>query len=195
MERKNTSEDAQAKQLATEIGQRVRALRNEAGLSGRKLAAEAGVSQPFLSQLELGQTAASIATLYRIANALNTTPAELLPSNPTQDVELVRAPHLTMSLSETHGAAQAKAIFRGGKSVTELHDFVINPGDYVAEWFESEAEHVMYVLEGQLRVEFEDRDDIVVNEGDALFYHAKLRHRWLLDEDQAARVILVAVST
>ena len=55
--------------LGAEIGMRVRHYRTRAGLSGVKLAAAAGVSQPFLSQLESGQSSVAIATLYRIARA------------------------------------------------------------------------------------------------------------------------------
>lgn len=181
--------------LAAQIGRRIRALRTEAGSSGRTLAAAAGVSQPFLSQLELGQTSASIATLYRIANALHTSPADLLPSPPPQEIELVRSPGLTTPLSEHLRAAKARAILRGGRSIAELYDFEIDPGDHVGEWFESTTEHVVYVLEGRIRVEFEDRADVVVETGDALFYPAALRHRWHLDADEAARVILVAVDS
>ncbi|MCE2512650.1 MAG: helix-turn-helix transcriptional regulator [Acidimicrobiia bacterium] len=50
-------------ELGLAIGAKVKALRAERGLSGRKLAAAAGVSQPFLSQLEAGRTSVAIATL------------------------------------------------------------------------------------------------------------------------------------
>ena len=192
-----TSTDEEAGRLSLEIGQRTRALRKKAGLSGRKLAAAAGVSQPFLSQLEHGQTSASIATLYRIANALNTTPADLLPKSPDLEVEIVRAPRLRTPVSEDLRAATAQAIFRGGKTVTELYDFVVEPGEYVEEWFESrtdDIEHVVYVLEGQIRVEFDDRADVLIGQGDALFYPGKLRHRWHLESEVAARAILVAIN-
>ena len=56
-------------ELPLEIGTKVKALRAARGLSGRKLAAAAGVSQPFLSQLESGQTSLGVATLQRLIEA------------------------------------------------------------------------------------------------------------------------------
>lgn len=195
MQATDNSQESPGDDLVLEIGQRIRSLRTAAGLSGRKLAAAAGVSQPFLSQLELGQTSASIATLYRIANALNTTPADLLPESPAAEVELVRAPPTRSHVSDHLRAASARATYRGGKGVTELYDYLIQPGEYVEEWFESSTEHALYVLEGAIRVEFEERSDIIVEAGDTLFYQARLRHRWHLHSDCAAHVILVAVTT
>lgn len=61
------------------LGQRVRALRTDRGLSRRRLAEHAGVSQRYLAQLEGGQGNVSVRLLRRIALALSTQPAELLP--------------------------------------------------------------------------------------------------------------------
>ena len=69
-------------ELGHQIGAKVKALRAERGLSGRKLAAAADVSQPFLSQLEAGHTSVAIATLYRLAAALDVKPSDLLPDPP-----------------------------------------------------------------------------------------------------------------
>lgn len=180
--------------LAVEVGRRIRALRTAAGLSGRKLAAAAGLSQPFLSQVESGRTTASLSSLYRIAAALNTPPAELLPAGAETDVELVRAPEWRMAVSDHQRAATAQAIFRSGKRITELYDYVIEPGEYVEEWFEAPTEHALYVIEGAIRVEFEERPEVLVDAGDALFYPARLRHRWHLASTTPARVLLVAVT-
>jgi transcriptional regulator with XRE-family HTH domain len=75
-----TTIDDQVQDLGGEIGTRVRYYRQQAGMSGVKLAAAAAVSQPFLSQLESGQSSVAIATLYRIAHALSVHPADLLPA-------------------------------------------------------------------------------------------------------------------
>ena len=56
-----------------------------------RLAANCGVSQPFLSEVERGMSMPSIATLYRIAEALGVAPAKLLPASGPGDVHVVRA--------------------------------------------------------------------------------------------------------
>jgi len=56
----------------------VRARRAESGLTLRALAVLAGVSERFLVQLESGEGNISVARLYDLADALGTSPAELL---------------------------------------------------------------------------------------------------------------------
>ncbi len=53
-----------------EIGQRLRSARSGAGRTLAEVAAKAGVSEGFLSKLERGQAAASIANLIQLADAL-----------------------------------------------------------------------------------------------------------------------------
>lgn len=55
---------------AFELGERVRHLREERGLSQRKLAEKVGSTQPAIARLEAGGVAPSIQTLERIAAAL-----------------------------------------------------------------------------------------------------------------------------
>ena len=103
--------------LGLEIGAKVKAIRSERGLSGRKLAAAAQVSQG---------------------------------------------------------------------------DFWIEPGPDVDEWFESADETVIYVIEGSLHVEFQDRPRSTLHAGDVMFHSAWVQTRWRLASESPARVVLVA---
>src|SRR6476469_3242748 len=60
------------------LGRAIRALRHEREMTLAQVAAAAGLSQPFLSQLELGRTRPSMRSLFRIATALGTTQQALL---------------------------------------------------------------------------------------------------------------------
>jgi transcriptional regulator with XRE-family HTH domain len=55
-----------------QLGRKVRGLREARGLSLRSLAAKAGVSESFVSQVERGQANPSVASLRRISQALET---------------------------------------------------------------------------------------------------------------------------
>lgn len=181
--------------LPHQIGARVKAIRATKGLSGRKLAAAAGVSQPFLSQLESGRTSVALVTLYRIAAALGVGAADLLPEPAEEGIEVRRAPELhRMTVSEDLGSAAANVVFRGGKRITELLDYVIEPGQYVEEWFETVGEHVVYAIEGSIRIEFDGHPDVILHCGDAIFYSGLMRSRWHGRGDSRARIILVAAS-
>lgn len=63
-----------------DIGHRLRAARTGAGLTLAHVAGRAGVSEGFLSKLERGQAAASIANLIQLADTLGLGLHELFPS-------------------------------------------------------------------------------------------------------------------
>ncbi|MFD3005429.1 helix-turn-helix domain-containing protein [Thermus tengchongensis] len=63
----------------TELGKKVRELRERAGLSQHELAKRAGLTQGMIWQIEEGRKRPSIASLMAIARALNVCPSELLP--------------------------------------------------------------------------------------------------------------------
>jgi len=64
--------------LLTTVGGRVRALREQRRLSRRQLSTMCGVSERFLAQLEAGKGNISLGRFADVAEALATTPAELL---------------------------------------------------------------------------------------------------------------------
>ena len=114
-------------QIGVGIGRQVRQARTEKKLSMRALASAAEISQPFLSQIESGQTMPSLLTLYRIANALDISPSALLPTDPDPEVVHVsRAADATwVPVSEASDTAHTRVIHAGE---TSLQEYVIRPG-------------------------------------------------------------------
>jgi DNA-binding NtrC family response regulator len=60
------------------IGTRLRQLRREQGLTTQQLANRVGVTQSQISQVETGRSAASVVTLYKIAQAFEMSLSEML---------------------------------------------------------------------------------------------------------------------
>lgn len=60
-----------------DVGDRIRRIREERGLSQRRLAQLAGIGQSFLSQVERGEKDPGIKTLLNICKALNVSIAHL----------------------------------------------------------------------------------------------------------------------
>lgn len=77
--------------LNEEFGRLLRMLRTKAGLSQEALAEAAGLSRTSVVNIEAGRQGASLATLYRLADALGCDPARLLPAP-------VASPHLTIAI-------------------------------------------------------------------------------------------------
>jgi transcriptional regulator with XRE-family HTH domain len=64
------------------VGRNVRRLRLERGLTQEQLAELSGFSQFYISSLELGRRNPTIVSLFELAQALQSTPAELLMPRP-----------------------------------------------------------------------------------------------------------------
>lgn len=64
--------------LAEAFGVVVRELRIEAGLTQEQLGFEAGIRRTFVSLLELGQQQPTLTTIFKLASALDVTPAALI---------------------------------------------------------------------------------------------------------------------
>jgi transcriptional regulator with XRE-family HTH domain len=80
------------------IGQRLRALRKERGLTQDKLGELSGLSGKFIGEVERGQKSISIESLYAVALALRTPLPALVdirigeqPAPPSEDVERIYA--------------------------------------------------------------------------------------------------------
>lgn len=174
------------------VGATVKALRETAGLSTRALAVRAGVSQPFLSQIERGVSAPSMSTIYRLAEALGVVPGDLLPRPPLDQVTVVRADEgQRLPVANREDAAVGRIMMSRSDRMLEVIEYRIEPGRYVEEWFESRGEMAVYVIDGALEIEFEGSGTWRLGPRDMLHHPGTVRHRWLLVGDSPAYVLLV----
>jgi transcriptional regulator with XRE-family HTH domain len=71
------------RRVLREFGSIVRRRRREKGLSQEALAELTGFDRTYISQVELGKRNPALVNVCRLAEALDTTPAELLKDLPT----------------------------------------------------------------------------------------------------------------
>ncbi|MCW5964009.1 MAG: helix-turn-helix domain-containing protein, partial [Bryobacterales bacterium] len=81
----------QLESTAVDVGARVHSIREARGISVRTLAARAGFSPSFVSQVENGQASPSIASLHKIADALGISLADFFAGGTQRSSALVRA--------------------------------------------------------------------------------------------------------
>ena len=173
-----TPPDGPDASLNRAIGASVRARREAAGLSMRSLATRAGVSQPFLSQLEHGTSAASISTLYRVAAALGVTPGDLLPvQEPAEVVVVRRGEGVALPVSEQPNAAVGHVAI-GPDDRMSLTEYVVEPGQQLDSWFETDTDITLHVISGELEVELPGVGEWHLNGGDTMLQAGRLRRRW-----------------
>ncbi|MFM9441112.1 helix-turn-helix domain-containing protein [Streptomyces acidiscabies] len=177
--------------LARRVGEQVKSLRKKSGLSTRALAAAAGISQPFLSQVERGVSTPSMITTYRLAEALGVLPGALLPPTDNQAVTVVRAHEgERLPVAPRPDAAVGRTLLMRPDSTLEIVEYDIRPGEYIEEWFELEGELGLFVVTGRIRVELEGGGVHELGPRDFISHPASIRHRWILDGDEPAHVIL-----
>ncbi|WP_214403829.1 helix-turn-helix domain-containing protein [Pseudonocardia lacus] len=159
------------------LGRAIRALRRERGMTLVQVAVASGLSQPFLSQLELGRCQPSMRSLFRIASALGTTQQTLLGlaagDLPEQPVRGAEAPLLDVE----SGGARLLLHDPDGADVTE---FVGVPAEY-GEFFAHGRKELLYVAHGRIEVEL--REDGVsrfaeLGPRDSLAYAGSVEHRF-----------------
>ena len=161
----------------------------------RTLATRAGVSQPFLSQLEHGTSAASISTLYRVASALGVTPGELSPvREPAEVVVVRRGEGVAMPVSEQPNAAVGMVAI-GPDDRMSVTEYQVEPGQQLDSWFETDTDIALHVISGDLEVELPGVGEWHLSSGDTMLQAGRLRRRWRQVGPEPTHLIVVAAQS
>ncbi|MEU5841906.1 helix-turn-helix domain-containing protein [Rhodococcus sp. NPDC047139] len=172
------------------VGSVIREVRRQEGLTARTLASRAGVSQAFLSQVERGLNAPSLATLYKIADALGRSPSDFLDPAPADDVLVVRAAGRVARAVTGTPAAPVTWMARGNGAIAEVYQYEIGPGDDIGGWFRRSDDLVVVMTGGRLEVEVRGRPAVELAEGDCLFAAAGAEMQWRHRGAEPARLVL-----
>lgn len=174
------------------LGRRIRDRRLQQGLTLVALAERAGLSQPFLSQLERGLAQPSMASLHRLARSLGTTTPALMagsgdgPGPEATRVSLVRAGAGT---AVHHAAGSTRSLVEGRAELLPLEFTVTNP-DF-DDYFTHERAELLYVLDGRIEVDLDDDGLRELAPGDCLYYGGAVPHRFRVLGPGPARVLVV----
>jgi transcriptional regulator with XRE-family HTH domain len=182
------------REAAEVLGAKVRALRLERGLTLKALGARAGLSHPFLSQLERGLARPSIGSAERIAAALGV-PVGMLWTMPRRGrVELVRA---GQGDSERHADESAPGGLRRIAACGEpmiVREWTGGSRRWPEEPNVESGEVLFYVTQGGLEVEV-DGDVHKLEAGDALIFDGGFPHRVRRTGGASTRALQVASLT
>lgn len=157
----------------------------------RDVAAKAGVSQPFLSDLENGRAMPSVTTLYRLADTFGLTPQDLLPSLLRDEVVVARADAEPGPVDDDPGVAMSLLVAGGHERVLEVRRYQLGPDLPVGDWYEHEGEDLILLQSGALRVEFDTGFEKHLTAGDVLWLSGLLPHRWRSEPGTGADLLLV----
>jgi len=156
-----------------DVGQRIRRLRKSRNLSLRELGEIAGLSPSFLSQLERGQTNASIPSLLRVTAALGISTGHLLAD---ESHELRPERHVDRR-PLTSGAYSEYLLSHRPSSYFEVYLGVISPGS--CNWPENathgDSEEFCYVISGTVQLYIAD-SVYTLGPGDSMEYYTSMPH-------------------
>ena len=172
------------------LGERLRAIRRLRRRTLNDVAARAGVSESFLSQLERGRTSASVASLQRIAAALEIEVSDLFSSNglprPTVLRREAREPVVWGHLGRK--ALLTPKPFHALEVVAAEFDPGGSTGD--EPYTHGDSEELLLVIEGRVHVQL-GTDVYELNAGDSVHYRSSTPHRLSNPGSERAEVLYV----
>ena len=174
--------------VEVDLGARIRALRLARGATLRQLAAQAGVTESFLSQVERGVASPSIASVQRIARALGQSIAELFAADDRAGI-VVRAADRRRVAYQGLGAVD-EFLTRGTDGRLQVILSTIQPGGGTGDeaYSHESDEEVVVVLEGALDL-WVGPEHFRLETGDAVTHSSRLPHRNTNPGPGVARVL------
>ncbi|MCP4644082.1 MAG: helix-turn-helix domain-containing protein [bacterium] len=159
------------------VGDRLRAIREELGISMRELAAKADVAASFVSRVEAGKASPTIMTLQKLLHALNVEVVDFFERehapDPARQVVFRRSDMQALSEADrrwmfafpSHPDISLVMTYEEYQPETELVEEERHARDTYGQ-----------VLSGQLTIEIPGRDAFVAKRGDAFFLKAGTKH-------------------
>ncbi|MCX4392445.1 helix-turn-helix domain-containing protein [Streptomyces sp. NBC_00264] len=159
------------------VGPGIRRRRRALEMTLAEVAGRAGLSVPFLSQIENGRSRPSMGSLQRIADALGTSAVQLLSTaEAPRPVDVVR--HSSAAVRETGPQGESdgrmRPLVRGHQ---RLHALEFTGAHDWGREFRHRNDEILYVADGSAEVEA-DGNFYRLEQGDTLYCAGGLVHRW-----------------
>jgi transcriptional regulator with XRE-family HTH domain len=173
------------------LGARVRQLRHDRGLTLKALGREAGLSHPFLSQLERGLARPSVGSVERIAEALHVPVGALWAAREPVDAHVVRAGDGRVAGHADPAAPGEVRELALGSATLRAREWTGGPRRWPKDTETTTGEVLVYVVRGALQIEL---DGAVhdLGAGDAVRFEGSIPHRLRRRGPAATRALYVA---
>jgi transcriptional regulator with XRE-family HTH domain len=172
------------------IGERVRRIRQQKGLTLRAVEQRARVSATHVSEIERGKTSPTVGVIGRIAVALGVGPAELLDL-PPEMTPLFQAPPQRRRFTRAENLAQVEGLTHmHGPSELSGHLLTLEPGGGFSD-AAHDGEELCFVLEGALEVRL-DGVPHIVRQRETLHFRPRRAHEIRNPTRTVARAIWIS---
>jgi transcriptional regulator with XRE-family HTH domain len=175
------------------IGEKIRQIRLQHKLTLIETAQRTGFTKSYLSMVESGKKSPPIATLSKIANALNVDiPAFFEQKKPEDQIIFVRKGEGKTVVRDGNIFGYRYESIAPTKRYKKMEPFIVThifqtkkPG-----WFDHEGEELFYVLEGKIKFLYGDKE-YLLKEGDCLYFDSSIPHRGEGIGKKPAKVLVV----
>ncbi len=169
------------------IGERIKILRTEQGLTLAELGEKASLSASYLSQIERDKTAPSLSTLMEIARALNIGPRYFFETE--ADIAYIQR----VGIGDGNHAPgrhieQLQLTPRTGSSKLEVRKVILQPHTAPEQLELFSGEEFGFVLSGELTIRV-GNEQFALAAGDSIHYDAFQPHYWSNAGDRPCVVI------
>jgi transcriptional regulator with XRE-family HTH domain len=175
------------------IGEHIRRLRSDRGLSVRAFAARTGFSPSFISQLENGQVSPSLGSLQKIAETLGVTLGEFFAAAETGEESLIVRPEDRRRLDSTWTDTHLEALGAMARSRRlEPVLAVFGPGGKSGRHPHAPSrEEFAFVIKGQITLTLADEENTMVA-GDAVTLPAQAPRLWENRSREVAEILIIS---
>jgi len=164
------------------VGEVIRRLRLQRGLSVRGLAEQAGISASFLGAVERGESDIALGRLAQVAGSLDHDVASLLGYSLRQATPRTIEP---VTSKRSRGRGVDFAAFRVPGTHLELLVASFEPGTQFDDTVTHAGIDVMYIARGELVLVVEN-EDYPLREGECVVWPSSHTHTMRNDSDQSA---------
>ena len=183
---------------ALKIGKKIRELRQKNRYTLQDLAARTGLSKPFLSQIENDHVIPPIATLLKLARALNVGMTYFFQDEEGSDkisitrqgerMKVERRPH--QQKGETNYLYVALETKKTNKAMNPfLVEFPVQNTEEMV-FMSHEGEEFLYLLEGEVEFRTVDRVEIL-QAGDSIYFESDVSHSFRCVSGTPAKALAV----
>ncbi|MBX7220172.1 MAG: XRE family transcriptional regulator [Blastocatellia bacterium] len=176
---KPVKNDFEAQELKKRVGDNVERLRKRRGLSLERLAVLSGVSRTMLSQIESGESAPTIALLWKISQGLEARFADLLGEEQTSDIWIQRSAQAKV-LRSSDGSFESRALFPfDTHRRAEFYELRLAAGHMEqAEPHAPGTFENLIVQSGKLTLTVGSAPPVELGTGDTVYFRADVAHAY-----------------
>lgn len=178
----------------TNLGFRLRDLRQSRNLTLEQVAADTGLSVSFISMLERDKVSVSVDNLEKLAHYYEVHMVHFFNGSEESPVMVTRRADILERLNDT-GNSPAAVTLLVNRPNARIEPLLVNiaPGREEPHFRKHEADTLAYILEGQARLISETGEEIELNQGD-MAYYVNLPHRRFANASQSKPLVLITIT-